>query len=240
MRHKGGGIWYVLVPIRRAPVEGAPMAIMGWAYLEFDVNDAASESTPLGGRMIASLVMLVVLLAGGGVAIWRLATAPVRAVREDLELCLRGHLAEVAVPGHWRQMKDLGRSINRLIVRWKKGEVGGAEPSREAGLDLGALQAMVLDMPVPVFLTGGEGPILEVSQTACAWLGAPREALVGRGIDQVLPDAAFLDTLKAVCARVGAGEAASIVQVSTIGANRVAVRAVAAGPIGVVAVIAVG
>jgi len=239
-RYKGGGIWYVMVPIRRAPVDGAPMAIMGWAYLEYDVNDAASSSTPVGGRMIASLMMVALLLGGGGVAIWRLATAPVRAVREDLELCLRGHLAEVAVPAYWRPLKDLGHSINRLIARRKKGESSGPESARESGLELSALLATVVDLPMPVFLAAAHGPILEVSQTACAWLGAPREALVGRGIDQVLPDAAFLDTLHMVCARVGAGEAASIAQITTIGANRVALRAVSAGSQGIVAVIAVG
>jgi len=137
-------------------------------------------------------------------------------------------------------MKDLGHSINRLIVRWKKSEAGGGEPARDAGVDPGVLQAMVLDMPVPVFLVAAEGGILEVSQTACGWLGVAREGLVGRGIDQVLPDAAFLDTMKAVCARVGAGEAASIAQISMIGANRVAIRAVAAGSAGVRVVIAVG
>jgi PAS domain S-box-containing protein len=157
-------------------------------------------------------------------------------VREDLELCLRGHLAQVAVPEQWSQLRELAHSVNRLIARWKKAERGGAV----AGPEPAALQALVLDMPVPVFLVDSERRILEVSQAACSWLGAARGALVGRGIGEVLPDPAFLDTLASTCARVGAGEATSLSQTTRIGANRVALRAVGAGSQGVVAVVALG
>ncbi len=235
---KGGGQYHILAPIRVAPVDGAPTAIAGWAYLLYDVDSAVADSTPLLARFIAALIVLTLIMGGSGLAIWRLSTAPVAAVREELELCLRGHQSQVNVPTEWRQLRDLTHSINRLLARWKKGDGGAAPQPRPVSRQ--AIEACVVDMPVPVFLVSAERRVLQVSQAACAWLGVEREGLVGRDLAELLPDAAFLDTLSVSCARVARGEAPSVAHTLQLGANRLTLRAVNAESIGVLAVIAVG
>ena len=233
---KGGGQWHVLAPIRVAHVDGAPAGINGWAYLLFDVDSAVSESTPVFGRLIAALVVLFGILLATGLSIWRLSTAPITAVREELELAMRGHVGQVNVPSEWKHLRVLTHSINRLLIRWKRGDRGGGS----AGVDPAVLVSMVTDMPVPVFVVGPDLAVRGLSQAACSWLASPQEALVGRNIGELLPDPAFIETLAAACASVAGGEQPACVQVTQIGGNRVSIRAVNTGAVGVVAIVAVG
>jgi PAS domain-containing protein len=235
---KGGGQWHVLAPIRVAHVDGAPASIMGWAYLLYDVDAAVDESSPVFGRFIAALVVLFGILGATGLSIWRLSTAPIKAVREELELAMRGHVGQVAVPTEWRHLRDLTHSINRLLDRWKRG--GGERGGDAAGMDPALLASALGEVPVPVFLVRSDLVVLGVSQAACAWLGAQPDALVGRGVAELLPDEAFLDTLRATCAQVAGGEPPTAAASGQLGANRVAVRALNAGQAGVVAIVAVG
>ncbi len=233
---KGGGQWHVLAPIRVAHVEGAPASIAGWAYILFDVDTAASESTPIMGRLIMALMVLFGILAAVGASIWRLSTAPIVSVREELELAMRGHVAQVAVPSEWKHLRDLTHSINRLLIRWKRGDkaAGGG------GLDPSLLSSMAVDMPVPVFLVGADMVVQGVSRSAAAWLSAKPEELMGRKLPELLPDQAFLDTVGAACARAAEAGSTPVSQTTNIGGNRAAVRAIQTGSAGVVAIIALG
>ncbi len=233
---KGSGQWHVLAPIRVAHVDGAPASIMGWAYILFDVDSAVAESTPIFGRFVAGVMVLLGILGATGLSIWRLSTAPIVAVREELELAMRGHVGQVAVPSEWRHLRDLTHSINRLLSRWKRGERGGG--SRPIDPEL--LASMVADVPVPVFLVGVDLAVLGTSQAACTWLGAQPDALIGHKLGELLPDQAFLDTLAAACARVAGGEQSSLAHTTQLGGNRVAIRVVNTGSSGVVAIVAVG
>ncbi len=233
---KGSGQWHVLAPIRVAHVDGAPASIAGWAYILFDVDTAVSESTPILGRLIMALVVLFGILMTTGLSIWRLSTAPIIAVREELELAMRGHVGQVAVPSEWKHLRDLTHSINRLLIRWKRGDRGGGG----GGLDPAVLTGMVTDLPVPVFMVGADLAVVGVSAAAAAWLSSTPDALVGKPLGELLPDPAFLDTLRAACAQVAGGDPKTSAQATQIGANRVAIRAVNTGSAGVVAVVAVG
>ena len=102
------------------------------------------------------------------------------------------------------------------------------------------LGACIADLPVPVFLVDGERRVHAVSGAACSWLGSQRDQIVGRNLSELLPDPAFLDTLGAACASVASGRAPSVAKTAQVGANRVALRAVGAGSLGVLAIVAVG
>ncbi len=233
---KGSGQWHVLAPIRVAHVEGAPASIAGWAYILFDVDTAVAESTPVFGRLIAGLVVLFGILTATGLSIWRLSTAPIVSVREELELAMRGHVAQVAVPSEWKHLRDLTHSINRLLIRWKRGD----KSPGAGGLDPALLASLVVDMPVPVFLVGADLVVQGVSQSAASWLSADPESLKGRSLSELLPDPAFLDTLGAACARAAEAGTTPVARATQIGGNRAAVRAIHTGAAGVVAVIALG
>jgi PAS domain-containing protein len=233
---KGGGLYHVLAPIRVAHVEGAPASIMGWAYLQYDVSTAVSESTPVLGRFVFALMVLFGIFGAVGLSIWRLSTAPISAVREELELAMRGHIGQIAVPTEWRHLRDLTHSINRLLYRWKRGDQG----SEAAELDPGLLVSMVQDMPVPVFMVGTELEVLGVSGAAAAWLQVQPDALEGRKLAELLPDHAFLELLSKAVASVTRGAQPTAAQATSVGGNRVAIRVVKTGVTGVVAIVAVG
>lgn len=231
---KGAGEYHILSPIRVRVVEDGPINTAGWAYIVYDVGEITSEKAPFVPRLVGGLVVLLIGIGACGIAVWRLSNAPVAGLREELELVMRGHVASVAVPSEWKNLRELAHSINRLIARWKKGDNASSSDLRAK------TAALVEGLQVPVFLTDGELRIFHTSDATLQWLGCARESLVGRPIGEVLPDRALVDALLAACGRVSRKEANIVADTSRVGGNRVRLVVTDAGSEGVLAVISVG
>jgi hypothetical protein len=125
-----GATWSILAPIRAGPVEGAPVAIEGWAFLEVDTVAMTAGSKAGAGRVGGAILTLTLVMIGAFVLAHRLAVRPLTDLQEDLELALRGHAGAVRVSHAWTQADDLARSINRVLERWRK---AGASDRRNEG-----------------------------------------------------------------------------------------------------------
>lgn len=242
---KGGGEWHVLYPIRTKVVDGAPASIAGWAYVLYDVDAMVEDSTPMAGRLVMSLLVIALGLGASGVAVWRLVSIPVRGVRDDLELAMRGHLEQVKAGMEWDQMRDLAHSINRLLGRWRQAAAAQpaaapSSPAADPALLAANLAALVSNLAVPVFLLDAEARVVQASGAASQWLGVPLASLAGARIGDVLPEPAFQEKVHGVCARLLRKEATNLSESALVGANQARIVGMRADPDGAFVLVSIG
>ncbi len=196
----GGGEWHVLSPIKVSPVEGAPASLEGWAYILYDTGVVLDESVPSGTWLLASVMVTFLAFGATGVLAWQMASRPVKELRDELELALHGHLSRVSTVVDWKELRDLAHSVDRVLGRWSRAGAGGRDRSTAPDAGIEAIGVMVRGLSVPVFLVEGCDKLLEISDGALSWLGLNRDQALARGLATLLPDEAFLDSLRAACA----------------------------------------
>ncbi len=187
----------VMAPVI-ASVQGLPPGIVGYTFLVYDTGKVVESVGQPTMRALASFVLVLLLFAGLFLVVWQLATRPVRALREETELAIRGHVPQVRSKVRWDSLEELAHSINRTLDRIG-GDGGGAQGGSEA------LETVLEAVPDPLFvlnsslqLTLANRAALHMFQLDGAALGAP--------VSQVVTDPDLSGRLQHMLQCIGAGQ----------------------------------
>ncbi len=179
-------------------VQGLPPGIVGYTFLVYDTKKVVESVGQPTMRALASFVLVLLIFAGLFLVVWQLATRPVRALREETELAIRGHVPQVRSRVRWDSLEELAHSINRTLDR-----MGGDGAGGQGGSE--ALETVLEAVPDPLFvlnsslqLTLANRAALHMFQLDAAALGSP--------VSQVVTDPDLSGRLQHMLQCIGAGQ----------------------------------
>ena len=190
------GMIEVLHPIRAVLVQGMPPSIVGFSFLKFNPDALVEEAGRPGRRGLLHLVLLLVVCSVLFLGIWRTSSVPVRDLREETELAIRGHVPEVKTRTRWPELETLAHSINRILQRVE----GGGAPADE-GVD-----TLLAALPCAVLLLGQSGEVSRVNPWMCRLLGSEEPRLLGRPLGGVVTDPGLLSRLEHMLRSIAGGQ----------------------------------
>ena len=187
----------VMAPVI-ASVQGLPPGIVGYTFLKYDTKKVVESVGQPTTRALASFVLVFLVFTGLFLVVWQLATRPVRALREETELAIRGHVPQVRSKVRWESLEELAHSINRTLDRMG-GEGGGAQGGSEA------LETVLEAVPDPLFVLNSSLQLTLANRAALHMFQLDAAAL-GTPIAQVVTDPDLSGRLQHMLQCIGAGQ----------------------------------
>jgi len=136
------------------------------------------------------------------VGVWQVSTRPVRALREETELAIRGHVSQVRSTIRWEAIDQLAHSINRLLER-----MGGGGGMQASGGNGGAQLESVLEaVPSVLFVLDESQRITHANRAALHVLSKESAQTVGKPVLEVLTDPGVSSRLQHMLQCIGAGQ----------------------------------
>ena len=192
-----------------APVVSRRRGRVGVAWVT--VHPPSLPDAGAGAVVILAPALLIALAAGFGVAvsIRRVTDAGVKALNQDIELALSGHVASVVDTLGSRPLRDLTDTLNYLITRLRYESDEGAKaaeappPASDAAPPSGYQRARIV--------SDGAFRVSEASPGCLDLLGLKPAALVGQHLLDGLSDGAIGDAMLKCLADVQPGSDAHAV-----------------------------
>jgi len=196
------GLLEVISPIIGSIQPGLPPSVVGYAFIQYDPEKIIESVAKPSGRFMAGIVVIVLGFVGCFLGGWQVSSRPVKSLREETELAIRGHVNQVTSRVRWESMDQLAHSINRMLER-----MGGAEglPMQSSGQP-SELETVLEAVPSVLFVLDGSQRITQANRAALHVLGKPASQAVGRPVMEVVTDSGVSGTLQHMLQCIGAGQ----------------------------------
>ena len=186
-----GSLLRVFGPIRFDA--NGPAQVVGGVYLEYEPTEFVNE---VGQPTSLALVAFVVIGAIFGMIFtvtWRMTNQPIKMVREETELSIRGHQPLVNFETHWPEMEQLIHTINRVLRRASPG--GGSADQQ--------LQALVGLAAWPIIITDGDLRVTAANPIAARILGGDLQKAMGQPLSRLVTHPELSGKMKALFSQLG-------------------------------------
>jgi signal transduction histidine kinase len=162
-------------------------------YIEYEISEFVNDTgRPTSLSLIAFVVIGSIFVIVFTVT-WRTTTRPVRMIREETELAMKGDLPQVSFESHWPEMDQLVHSINRVL---RRATPGGSKDSAK-------LESLVELAAWPVILTDGQLHVTHANAVSAHVLSSDERSAVGKPLPNLVKDAAVASKMKTLFASLG-------------------------------------
>ncbi len=196
------GLLEVISPVVGSVQAGLPPSVVGYVFIQYETAKIVDTIAKPSRRLMAGIIVIVLGFTGCFIGGWQVATRPVKTLREETELAIRGHVNQVQSRVHWESMDQLAHSINRLLER-----MGGAQgmQSQQSGQP-SELETVLEAVPSVLFVLDGSQRISQINRAALHVLGKSAPQTVGRPVLEVVTDPGVSGTLQHMLQCIGAGQ----------------------------------
>jgi PAS domain-containing protein len=189
-----GSLVRILAPIRS--YESRPAQVVGGVYMEYEPTEFVLE---VGRPTSLALIAFVVISLIFGLIFtitWRMTNEPIKAIREETELAIKGHQPLVNFETHWPEMEDLIHTINRALLRAGS---GGGHADRQ-------LESLVGLSAWPIILTDGDLRVTAANPVAARVLGGDVQKALGKPLSSLVTNPDLAEKMKALFSKLGGSQ----------------------------------